>query len=70
MSKVEKPRIACKSCCKVGRGQWEGKSSWQKPKDRQTHLDFVLGPRGTKEEFKAGRDMARQCQCFIYRLLG
>lgn len=41
-------------------GQWEGKSSWQKPKSRQTHLDLILGPTGAKEEFRAGRDVVVQ----------
>lgn len=54
------PRIACRFYCGSGWGQWEGNSSWQKPKDRQIHLDLMPGPTGAKEEFKAGRDMAKQ----------
>lgn len=59
---VEKLRIACKSHCRPGWGQWEV----EKPKDRQTRLDFMLGHVDVKEEFKAGKDMATQGQCFIH----
>lgn len=63
---VEKLRIVCKSHCRPGWGQWEVENTGQKPKDRQTHLDFMLGPMAVKEEFKAGKEMATQGRCFIH----
>ena len=70
MSKVEESRIAFESHCRVGWGKWEDKSSWQKPQNRQTHLDFVPGTVCAEEEFKARRDVAVQDQCFMHMNAG
>lgn len=46
------PRTVCKFLYRSGGGQGEGKSHWQKPKGRQTFLDFMLGPTGAKKSLK------------------